>query len=116
MSEYISLAISFCVAFCIAGLMNIMPSILFKYKRKNATSSHYECGFSPVSLPSKIFGVTYFRIAIMFVVFDSEIFLFVPGIISKSFPTLMSCVIVTFVAFILLLGFGYEIHKGTLQW
>lgn len=75
----------------------------------------YECGFDPFSDTRSLFKVKFFLISILFILFDIEIVILMPWIISFPIQSLFSFFIFYFFIFILLLGFLYEWRKGCLN-
>jgi NADH:ubiquinone oxidoreductase subunit 3 (subunit A) len=84
---------------------------------ENEHSGEYECGFEPFDDGAKTpFDVQFFIIGLLFLIFDVEISLLVPYILSLhglSAATEFSCFI--FIA-ILTYGFVYEWYLGVLSW
>nr|WHM50501.1 NADH dehydrogenase subunit 3 [Pseudabris przewalskyi] len=80
-------------------------------------SSPFECGFDPKSSARLPFSLHFFLIAVIFIIFDVEITLLFPLIMSltMSNPTSYFIVILVFVA-ILILGLFHEWNQGALDW
>nr|YP_010464216.1 NADH dehydrogenase subunit 3 [Strongylium kulzeri]UUL71593.1 NADH dehydrogenase subunit 3 [Strongylium kulzeri] len=80
-------------------------------------SSPFECGFDPKSSARLPFSMHFFLIAIIFLIFDVEITLLFPIIISMKLNNLTNYLIV-FTAFIiiLLIGLFHEWKQGALTW
>lgn len=70
--------------------------------------SSYECGFEPIGHAYSRFCMKFFLLAIIYIVFDIEVAILVPGVYSSS-------LVLSFVI-ILLLGLFYEFIFGGLDW
>nr|AML26775.1 NADH dehydrogenase subunit 3 [Scarabaeidae sp. BMNH 1274752] len=80
-------------------------------------SSPFECGFDPKSSSRMPFSLQFFLIAIIFLIFDVEITLLIPIIISLKISNIMNYfLIMSFFLFILLLGLYHEWNQGALNW
>nr|YP_009093772.1 NADH dehydrogenase subunit 3 [Ulomoides dermestoides]AIS67604.1 NADH dehydrogenase subunit 3 [Ulomoides dermestoides] len=80
-------------------------------------SSPFECGFDPKSSSRLPFSLHFFLIAIIFLIFDVEITLLLPLIISVKFNNLISYSVLTlFFIFVLILGLFHEWKQGALNW
>nr|AXS66116.1 NADH dehydrogenase subunit 3 [Curculionoidea sp. 28 KM-2017] len=79
--------------------------------------SPFECGFDPKNLARLPFSLHFFLIAIIFIIFDVELTLFLPMVIISKFSNLAS-LSATFSAFIVILLFGlfHEQSQGALNW
>nr|QJA16387.1 NADH dehydrogenase subunit 3 [Ips acuminatus] len=95
-------------------ILNIVAKKSFYDREKN---SPFECGFDPKNLARLPFSLHFFLIAIIFIIFDVELTLFLPMIliwkISNIF-ILNSCL--SFFIIILLLGLFHEQNQGSLDW
>ena len=77
----------------------------------------YESGI-PVEVSRTFkFGVSYYLIAILFILFDIEvIFLYPVGVILKAADSVFVLVEVVIFVFLLLVAFVYVWRKGALEW
>nr|YP_003204945.1 NADH dehydrogenase subunit 3 [Ditaxis biseriata]ACO92609.1 NADH dehydrogenase subunit 3 [Ditaxis biseriata] len=96
----------------------MMASILSKksfYDREK--NSPFECGFDPKSSARLPFSLHFFLIAIIFLIFDVEIALLMPSILTiNSSNMYMWIFIMIFFILILLLGLYHEWNQGALEW
>nr|WOR80660.1 NADH dehydrogenase subunit 3 [Luciola sp.] len=80
-------------------------------------SSPFECGFDPKSTARVPFSLQFFLIAMIFLIFDVEITLLLPLVITMKITSIMSFTIVTLIfIFILLIGLYHEWNQGALNW
>nr|YP_010925303.1 NADH dehydrogenase subunit 3 [Sigara lateralis]WKD80506.1 NADH dehydrogenase subunit 3 [Sigara lateralis] len=99
------------------GLM-VMCSILAKKSiidREKMTP--FECGFDPNSSPRTPFSIQFFMIAVIFLIFDVEITIMLPMIITmKSTHMMYWYITIMMFIIILMMGLFYEWKNGILEW
>nr|AWN56305.1 NADH dehydrogenase subunit 3 [Neomegalotomus parvus] len=79
--------------------------------------SPFECGFDPKSSARTPFSLQFFLIAILFLIFDIEIAIILPMIITLKTSNMMSWLItMMFFLTVLILGLYYEWKNGMLEW
>lgn len=110
-------AIVFLVLGGLVGLLFGVLNLFLGQRRPNRSKqAPYECG-----LPSEIqhglrFGISFYLIAMLFILFDIEvIFLYPVAIQLKSFGTFALIEIVVFIA-LLMAAFVYVWRRGALEW
>nr|YP_010988529.1 NADH dehydrogenase subunit 3 [Medeopteryx alacauda]WOR80673.1 NADH dehydrogenase subunit 3 [Medeopteryx alacauda] len=80
-------------------------------------SSPFECGFDPKSSARLPFSLQFFLIAMIFLIFDVEITLLFPLVITMKITSMMSFSTVTILfILILLIGLYHEWNQGALNW
>nr|YP_010118097.1 NADH dehydrogenase subunit 3 [Popillia mutans]QPN54191.1 NADH dehydrogenase subunit 3 [Popillia mutans] len=80
-------------------------------------ASPFECGFDPKSSARLPFSLHFFLIAVIFLIFDVEITLLIPLILSLKTTKIFSYMFVSlFFLFILLVGLYHEWNQGALNW
>jgi len=101
----------------VGGLLAAVNGLIGPRKPNKAKSDPYECG-----LPSEVtrtfrFGLSFYMIAMLFILFDIEVvFLYPVGVIMKGADSLFVLgELVTFVV-LLMLAFIYVWRKGALDW
>nr|AMN09009.1 NADH dehydrogenase subunit 3 [Cylindrotoma sp. ZK-2016] len=102
----------------IAIIVMMLASFLSKKAMTDREkSSPFECGFDPKSSSRLPFSLRFFLIAIIFLIFDVEIALILPMILTINFTNLMTWAITSvFFILILLIGLYYEWSQGALDW
>jgi NADH-quinone oxidoreductase subunit A len=81
--------------------------------------SAYECGIAGEGVVHSRFSVKFYVTALLFMLFDLEIVILVPWVfvyrefLHQHIPILAP---ILFFIFVLVLGLGYEIRKGALEW
>nr|YP_010538739.1 NADH dehydrogenase subunit 3 [Pteroptyx tener]QTC08247.1 NADH dehydrogenase subunit 3 [Pteroptyx tener]QTC08260.1 NADH dehydrogenase subunit 3 [Pteroptyx tener]QTC08273.1 NADH dehydrogenase subunit 3 [Pteroptyx tener]QTC08286.1 NADH dehydrogenase subunit 3 [Pteroptyx tener]UYE92350.1 NADH dehydrogenase subunit 3 [Pteroptyx tener] len=80
-------------------------------------SSPFECGFDPKSSARMPFSLQFFLIAMIFLIFDVEITLLFPLVVTMKITSMMafSTVTISFIL-ILLIGLYHEWNQGALNW
>nr|AVJ52389.1 NADH dehydrogenase subunit 3 [Acantholomidea porosa] len=79
--------------------------------------SPFECGFDPMNSSRSPFSIHFFLIAVLFLIFDIEIAIILPIIITmKSTMTMMWIGTILMFIIILILGLYYEWNNGMLEW
>jgi NADH-quinone oxidoreductase subunit A len=110
-------AIVFLVLGGVVGLLFAVLNVLFGPRRPNRSKqAPYECG-----LPSDVqrgfrFGISFYLIAMLFILFDIEvIFLYPIAVQLRAFGTFAMSETVVFVV-LLLIAFVYVWRRGALEW
>nr|YP_010309814.1 NADH dehydrogenase subunit 3 [Oenas fusicornis]UMR54931.1 NADH dehydrogenase subunit 3 [Oenas fusicornis] len=113
-----SLAIMGMIILTITTLMILIVNLVSKKAfMDREKSSPFECGFDPSSSARLPFSLHFFLIAVIFLIFDVEITLLFPLIMSLKMSSLpaYSMILMTFII-ILLLGLYHEWNQGALTW
>nr|YP_010269879.1 NADH dehydrogenase subunit 3 [Polygraphus poligraphus]QXG82899.1 NADH dehydrogenase subunit 3 [Polygraphus poligraphus]UJX85654.1 NADH dehydrogenase subunit 3 [Polygraphus poligraphus] len=98
----------------LTSILNIITKKTFLDREK---TSPFECGFDPKNLARLPFSLHFFLIAIIFIIFDVELTLFLPMIIiMKSTNTMALSVVISLYILILLFGLFHEQSQGSLNW
>nr|YP_009655359.1 NADH dehydrogenase subunit 3 [Oomorphoides metallicus]QCL18076.1 NADH dehydrogenase subunit 3 [Oomorphoides metallicus] len=94
--------------------LNLVSKKTFLDREK---SSPFECGFEPMTSARLPFSLQFFLIAIIFLIFDIEISLILPIIITPKISSIPS-ISITMALFviILILGLYHEWTQGALNW
>ncbi len=110
-------AIVFLILGGVIGLLFGVLNLLFGPRRPNRSKQEpYECG-----LPSDVrrgfrFGISFYLVAMLFILFDIEvIFLYPIAVELRAFGTFAMSETVTFVA-LLMIAFVYVWRRGALEW
>nr|YP_009441701.1 NADH dehydrogenase subunit 3 [Hydrochus carinatus]AOY39233.1 NADH dehydrogenase subunit 3 [Hydrochus carinatus] len=106
------------ILFIISLIIMILASII-SYKKfiDREKNSPFECGFDPKSSSRLPFSLQFFLIAVIFLIFDVEITLLIPLILTIKIINIMNYTIITiFFLLILLIGLYHEWNQGALNW
>nr|YP_010362077.1 NADH dehydrogenase subunit 3 [Agriotes fuscicollis]UNQ87637.1 NADH dehydrogenase subunit 3 [Agriotes fuscicollis] len=102
------------ISFLVIMLASILSKKTFSDREK---SSPFECGFDPKSSARIPFSLQFFLIAVIFLIFDVEITLLLPLIITLKTSNILSFLFITSIfILILLLGLFHEWKQGALNW
>nr|AXS66294.1 NADH dehydrogenase subunit 3 [Staphylinoidea sp. 2 KM-2017] len=98
-------------------LMMISSLISKKNFMDREKSSPFECGFDPLNSARLPFSLQFFLIAVIFLIFDVEITLLIPLILTLQYSNIMSFMMISlFFILILLIGLYHEWNQGALNW
>lgn len=79
--------------------------------------SPFECGFDPASTSRIPFSLRFFLLAVIFLIFDIEIVLFLPMVFVAHLSQSKIVILITLIfILILLLGVLHEWYQGSLNW
>nr|UPX88570.1 NADH dehydrogenase subunit 3 [Palomena prasina] len=109
-----SLSLSIIMAF----IMMLLCSMISKTSEKDREKmSPFECGFDPKSSARSPFSIQFFLIAVLFLIFDIEIAIMLPIILTmKLSMTSMWMMTISMFIIILISGLYHEWNNGVLEW
>lgn len=110
-----SLSILFILAPILASLFLLANYFLSVNKPDNLKISPFECGFSSFSQTRNPFHIHFFLIGILFLVFDIEIALIYPYLVSSYNNESYGLIGVILFLAILTIGFIFEIGRNALK-
>lgn len=97
-------------------LLVYVPTLVAPRRPSPAKMLPYESGMDPVGTTRQRFSVHYYKVAMLFTVFDVEIALMYPWItFFREDPKLALALLVSFVA-ILAVGYVYLLRTGVFDW
>nr|AGC22302.1 NADH dehydrogenase subunit 3 [Trigonopteryx hopei] len=109
-----SMIMSIIITMIIMTMNNLLSSKLLKDREK---MSPFECGFDPKSSARMPFSSRFFLIGMMFLIFDIEIVLMLPAIITlKSANIKMWSISMFTFLLILIIGLYHEWNQGSIKW
>ena len=99
-------------------IRSYLPALVFVGPRRSSVHKHdpYECG-----LPSEVkremrFGISFYLIAMLFILFDIEVvFLYPVAVQLRAFGSFALVELIVFIA-LLLVAFVYVWRRGALEW
>ena len=100
----------------VGGLFSVLNIIVGKRRPNRSKMEPYECG-----LPSEVqrgfrFGISFYLVAMLFILFDIEvIFLFPIAVQLRAFGTFALIETIVFVV-LLMIAFVYVWRRGALEW
>jgi NADH-ubiquinone oxidoreductase chain 3 len=113
MIQFLIFVIFVIVLILILLLLNLLLSKHQPYSEKVEV---YECGFHAVGEQTRsAFNIQFFLIALLFMIFDVELILFIPIVTSMNQVESYGFIIAMLFLILLTLGFIFEIGKGALN-
>jgi NADH-quinone oxidoreductase subunit A len=116
MAQYLPIAVLFILA-VVFGVLSFAASRLLAPRRPSiAKEAPYECGIVPSREPPERFPVSFYIVAMLFIMFDIEIIFLYPYAVSHStlgtygFWAILAFSVVFFATFV------YEVARGGLDW
>jgi NADH-quinone oxidoreductase subunit A len=116
LKTYLPVLVFLFLGLLVGGVFVQMNKILGPKKPSPVKTEPYECG-----LPSEVtrnfrFGVSFYLVAMLFILFDIEvIFLYPVAVLLKSVGTFALVETIVFLA-VLFVGFLYVWRRGALEW
>ncbi len=101
----------------VGGALVTLNHVLGPRRPNKAKSEPYECG-----LPSEVshtfrFGISFYMIAMLFILFDIEVvFLYPVGVILNAADSVFVLAEILVFVFLLLVAFAYAWRRGALDW
>nr|YP_010373830.1 NADH dehydrogenase subunit 3 [Arocatus melanocephalus]UPI55357.1 NADH dehydrogenase subunit 3 [Arocatus melanocephalus] len=110
--------ISMLISTMIAMLLMLMCTIISKNMTMDREKmTPFECGFDPKSSARMPFSIQFFLIAVLFLIFDIEIAIILPMMITMKTSSMMTWTTTVAVFMItLILGLYYEWKTNMLEW
>lgn len=118
MVSYINLFLFFCIVLLFA-VGTLILAKLIRYRDPNLDlikTQPYECGEDPIGDAWIRFPISFYLIALIFVLFDVEVAFLFPWVLSLSRLGLMAFIEMLIFLSILFLGWLYAFKKGDLKW
>nr|YP_009926452.1 NADH dehydrogenase subunit 3 [Saron marmoratus]QNH68795.1 NADH dehydrogenase subunit 3 [Saron marmoratus] len=108
---------SFMIMIISTVVMMISSALSKKTITDREKNSPFECGFDPKGSARWPFSLRFFLIAVIFLIFDVEITLLLPLVITMLMANIYSWTFIgLFFLLILLLGLYHEWSQGALDW
>lgn len=119
-SDYIPVLVQIILALAVGFGIIAASHIFGQRSKKNAVKdSAYECGIKPLAKPHPRFGVKFYVVAMLFVVFDIEAVFILPlALVYRDFIAANVAIVLPVMFFVALIAAGlfYEIKKDALDW
>nr|YP_009472901.1 NADH dehydrogenase subunit 3 [Aphelocheirus jendeki]AST10106.1 NADH dehydrogenase subunit 3 [Aphelocheirus jendeki] len=114
----ISMLMTMMMMFTISMTLIVIYTIISKHTILDREKmSPFECGFDPKSSSRIPFSIQFFLIAVLFLIFDIEIVIILPIVITMTASTIkMWFIVVSSFVLILLMGLFHEWKNGILEW
>ncbi len=116
MGQYLPLVVLMVLAIAFGGLSFAASRLLAPSRPSAAKEAPYECGIVPSREPPERFPVSFYIVAMLFIMFDIEIvFLYPYAVEAGALGEFGFWAIVVF-SVIFFLTFVYEVARGGLEW
>jgi len=116
LNQYLPILIMFLAAGSTAVGMLFIATYVGPKKEFPEKNEPFECGVSPVADPKARFSISFYVIAMLFIIFDVEaVFLFPWAVIFRELGMFGFIEMIVFVV-ILSVGLVYVWKKGALEW
>jgi len=100
----------------LAFLLLVINLIFSPHNPYQEKDSAFECGFHSFTYQNRIqFSISFFIFALLFLIFDLEILLVYPYVVSAYFNGLYGLIIMLIFFLVLTLGFVFELGKNALK-
>src|SRR6266536_808280 len=107
---------NFLFIFILASLFFIINLIFSLHNSYQEKDSAFECGFHSFGHQNRVeFTISFFIFALLFLLFDLEILLIYPYVVSAYFNGLYGLIIMLIFFIVLTLGFAFELGKNALK-
>ena len=116
MGQYLPIIVLMALAIIFGALSSVASMLLAPRRPNSAKSAPYECGIVPGREAPERFPVSFYIIAMLFIMFDIEIIFAYPYAVSRQ--ALGSYAFFEMVAFsaVFFIAFVYAIARGALDW
>jgi NADH-quinone oxidoreductase subunit A len=117
LQSYLPVLVFVGLGLLVGGALVSLNHILGPRRPSKVKSEPYECG-----LPSEVsrtfrFGISFYMIAMLFILFDIEVvFLYPVGVILNAADSVFVLVEIVIFVFLLLVAFAYVWRRGALDW
>lgn len=114
--NYLPIIILAAVAFILALLLMTLSRVLGPFRPNKNKLSPYESGMDPVGEADERYSISFYLVAMAFIVFDLEVVFLYPWTVTyldAGVGTLVSMIVFILELFV---GLVYLIKKGTLDW
>ena len=115
LQSYFPLAFAFLVAGVLAALLVGAAALLGPRRPSAVKASPFECGSEPIGSARERFGVKFYLIALLFIVFDIEAVFVYPWAVLLRDLGWPGFAAMAFFAFTLVVGLAYVWKKGALE-
>lgn len=116
MGQYLPLLALLVLAFLFAALSFVASGLLAPKRPTAAKEAPYECGIIPSREAPERFPVSFYLVAMLFIMFDIEIVFLYPYAVAHSELGAAGFWAIIVFSVIFFLSFVYEVGKGGLDW
>ncbi len=116
MGQYLPLVVLMVLAIAFGGLSFAASRLLAPSRPSAAKEAPYECGIVPSREPPERFPVSFYIVAMLFIMFDIEIVFLYPYAVESGTLGVFGFWSIIVFSVIFFLTFVYEVARGGLEW
>ena len=116
MGQYLPLVVLMVLAILFGGLSFVASRLLAPRRPSAAKEAPYECGIVPSREPPDRFPVSFYVVAMLFIMFDIEIIFIYPYAVERGTLGESGFWAIVVFSIIFFLTFVYEVARGGLEW
>ncbi len=116
MGQYLPFVVLMALAIAFGGLSFVASRLLAPNRPSAAKEAPYECGIVPSREPPDRFPVSFYIVAMLFIMFDIEIIFLYPYAVERAALGIFGFWSIVVFSVIFFLTFVYEVARGGLDW
>ncbi len=116
MGQYLPFVVLMALAIAFGGLSFVASRLLAPNRPSAAKEAPYECGIVPSREPPDRFPVSFYIVAMLFIMFDIEIIFLYPYAVESGTLGVFGFWSIVVFSVIFFLTFVYEVARGGLDW
>lgn len=116
MSQYLPVVVLAILAILFGAITLVASHLLAPRRPSVAKEAPYECGIVPSREPPERFPVSFYIVAMLFIMFDIEIVFLYPYAVSRGTLGVYGFWAIVIFSVLFFLTFVYEIARGGLDW
>jgi NADH-quinone oxidoreductase subunit A len=116
MGQYLPLVVLMGLAIAFGGLSFVASRLLAPRRPSAAKQAPYECGIVPTREPPERFPVSFYVVAMLFIMFDIEIIFIYPYAVERGALGAFGFWAIVVFSVVFFLTFVYEVARGGLDW
>jgi len=116
MSQYLPIVVLLILATLFGALSFVASRLLAPRRPSVAKEAPYECGIVPSREPPERFPVSFYIVAMLFIMFDIEIIFLYPYAVERGALGAFGFWAILGFSMVFFLTFVYEVAKGGLDW
>ena len=116
MGQYLPFVVLMALAVAFGGMSFMASRLLAPNRPSAAKQAPYECGIVPSRQPPARFPVSFYIVAMLFIMFDIEIIFLYPYAVSSTSLGAVGFWAIVIFSVVFFLTFVYEVARGGLDW
>ncbi len=116
MGQYLPLVVLMLLAILFGALSFVASRLLAPRRPSAAKEAPYECGIVPSREPPERFPVSFYVVAMLFIMFDIEIVFLYPYAVERGALGEFGFWAIVVFSIVFFLTFVYEVARGGLEW